>query len=216
MRNSIAGEDLRRYIDRIEDCRARKKEIAEEEKLVFAELKASGYSPATVRDVLKIRAAKPADYAEAEAMLDTYRAALGMLAEAPLFHQVGLMSVDITARESVIEAFKKLVPATGDITINMGGRPVRLWRDETGAARAEDVIERPAPPEAAVDLQERHRRKPVAPDVDLAGAEALGHEAGKANQPVITNPFPFGDPRRAGWDLGWRKATGSDGMGRDD
>ncbi|MBN9435071.1 MAG: hypothetical protein J0I45_21775 [Bosea sp.] len=54
------------------------------------------------------------------------------------------------------------------------------------------------------------------PDVDLAGAEVLGAEAGKANKPVITNPFPFGDPRRAGWDLGWRKATGSDGMGRDD
>ncbi|MBN9435072.1 MAG: DUF2312 domain-containing protein [Bosea sp.] len=123
MAKNVAGEDLRRFIDRIEDRRAAKKEIAEEEKLIFAELKAAGFSPARVRDVLKIRATKPADYAEAEAMLDMYRSALGMLAETPLFRHVGLMSVDITARESVIEAFKALVPANGDITINMGAGP---------------------------------------------------------------------------------------------
>ncbi len=69
MAKNVAGEDLRRFIDRIEDRRAAKKEIAEEEKLIFAELKAVGFSPARVRDVLKIRATKPADYAEAEAML---------------------------------------------------------------------------------------------------------------------------------------------------
>lgn len=210
MRNSIAGEDLRLFIDRIEDRRAAKKEIADEEKLIFAELKAAGYSPSTVRDVLKIRAAKPSDYAEAETLLDTYRAALGMLAEVPLFQSVGLMAVDITARESVIEAFKQLVPATGDITINMGGRPVRLWRDETGAARAEDVIERPASTGGSTTTP---RPKREVPDVDADAAEALGGEAAKANQPVITNPFPFGDPRRPRWDLGWRRAAGSDGMG---
>ncbi len=76
------------------------------------------------------------------------------------------------------------------------------------------MIERPAPLPAEGEPAARAKRD--VPDVDLAGAEVLGAEAGKANKPVITNPFPFGDPRRAGWDLGWRKATGSDGMGRDD
>jgi hypothetical protein len=43
----------------------------------------------------------------------------------------------------------------------------------------------------------------------------LGGEAFAANQPIIVNPFPFGDGRRAKWDLGWRKASGTDGMGPD-
>jgi hypothetical protein len=58
--------------------------------------------------------------------------------------------------------------------------------------------------------------KPEPPAVDADGAEVLGRDAFGSNQPIITNPFPFGDPRRPRWDAGWRKASGTDGMGPDD
>lgn len=54
------------------------------------------------------------------------------------------------------------------------------------------------------------------PDVDPDGAEALGRQAFKDNEPIIANPFPFGDGRRGRWDSGWRKESGTDGMGPDD
>jgi hypothetical protein len=49
--------------------------------------------------------------------------------------------------------------------------------------------------------------------VDGYGAELLGREAFKADEPIIKNPFPFGDERRPRWDEGWRKESGTDGMG---
>lgn len=44
-------------------------------------------------------------------------------------------------------------------------------------------------------------------------AEELGRKAAREGRPVIENPFPFGDARRARFDEGWRKESESDGMG---
>ncbi|WP_309086436.1 DUF2312 domain-containing protein [Chelativorans sp.] len=212
-RNTVSGRQLMDFIERIERIREAKKQLAEDEKLVFAELKASGFNAPTVRNVLKRRAAKPADVEEAEQMLDMYLHAIGMANEAPLFRAIGMMSVDLSAREQVIEAFKQLVPIEGEIIVKIGKQPVRLWRDESGTAQAEDVIEKPKPAAkpAASGLPERPRRE--VPDVDAAGARELGAKAYRENQPITTNPFPWDDKRRGEFDAGWRAASGTDGMG---
>lgn len=49
--------------------------------------------------------------------------------------------------------------------------------------------------------------------IDAESAEDLGRKAAREGKPVIDNPFPFGDPRRARFDEGWRKEAESDGMG---
>lgn len=44
-------------------------------------------------------------------------------------------------------------------------------------------------------------------------AEQLGMLAAREGKPITDNPFPFRDARRARFDEGWRKETGTDGMG---
>lgn len=213
-RNSISGKELQAFVERIERVREAKKQLAEDEKLIFAELTAKGFSAPRVRDVLKRRAAKPADLEEAEAQLDMYLHALGMATDTPLFRAVGQMNVDLAARDQVIEAFKLLVPTKGEIIVKIGKQPVRLFRDEDGEARAEDVVEAPvltSRPAPASPLPERPRRD--VPDVDAAGAKQLGRTAYHDNQPITCNPFAWDDKRRGEFDAGWREASGTDGMG---
>jgi hypothetical protein len=123
-----------------------------------------------------------------------------------------MMSVDLSARDQVIEAFKQLVPNEGEIIVRIGKQPVRLWRDESGIAQAEDVVEKPKPasrkPSAMPD-----RPKRDVPDVDATGARELGAKAYRENQPITSNPFPWDDKRRQEFDAGWRAASGTDGMG---
>lgn len=211
-RNTVSGRELMDFIERIERIRDAKKQLAEDEKLVFAELNAKGFNSPTVRTVLKRRAAKPADIEEAQELLDMYLHAVGMAREAPLFRAVGLMEVDLSARDQVIEAFKQLVPHEGEIIVKIGKQPVRLYRDADGEAQAEDVIDKPkAASKKSSPLPERAKRD--VPDVDAKGARDLGATAFKENQPITSNPFPWDDKRRGEFDAGWREASGSDGMG---
>ncbi|MEN8722308.1 MAG: DUF2312 domain-containing protein [Alphaproteobacteria bacterium] len=75
---TIAADQLRSFIERIERLEEEKKTIADDIKEVFAEAKGYGYDVKTLRQVLKIRKMEEHDRAEQEALLDTYLAALGM------------------------------------------------------------------------------------------------------------------------------------------
>lgn len=210
-KNSVSGELLRSYVERIEKLDADKESIADDRKAVFADAKANGFIPSGLRNVLSLRKLKPSDRAEAETLRDMYLHALGMDSEPPLFKHVGLMSVDVTAKDQVIEAMKKFVPANGSITIEAGGVPVRLTRDKDGNVAVTEVVEKPmSAPEPGTPRQARP--KPDLPEVDASGAEALGRQAFRDDIAIIQNPFPFGDERRARWDKGWREESGSDGM----
>lgn len=213
--NTVAGEALRGFVERIERVRAEKKQLGQNEGAIMAEAKANGFTPAAIRACVKIRAMKPHDRQESEAMLDMYLHALGMANEPPLFRAAGLAAIDTAAREQVIERMAEFVPpeGAGDIIVNMGGQSLRLVRGKDGEVRQETVLEPPArgsAPKAAPPPRGE------VPAVDEAGAVELGRQYAKANRPVIDNPFPFGDPRRPRFDEGWRAETGSDGMGPDD
>jgi uncharacterized protein (UPF0335 family) len=216
-KNTLAGDQLRSFVERVEYVRAQKKALGDDERAIMAEAKASGLVPAGITHCVKVRAMKPHDRQEAEALRDLYLHSLGMDVEPPLFRAMNLMQVDIASRESVIEAFKRLVPESGDIIVRVGKQPVRLYRDKDGEAHVEDYN----PDEPAKKARRSPGTTPAAkpakevPDVDADGAEQLGREAAKANRPVIDNPFPFGDARRARFDEGWRKQSGGDGMGPD-
>lgn len=211
--NTESGQALGRFIERIESIRAQKKQASQDENLVMAEAKSAGFLPAAIRVVLKRRAMKPHDLQEADSVIQTYEHALGMAMDTPLFRQVGLMSVDKASRDEVIEALKLLVPENGSITVEAGGRPVKLTRSETGEVTATEVVPPPPPaPSSEGSVRGVAERLPP-PDVDADGAEQLGREAFGQNTPIIGNPFPFGDARRPRWDAGWRKASGGDGMG---
>jgi uncharacterized protein (UPF0335 family) len=215
MTNMLSGDQVMGFVERVERLEERKREIIDDIRAVYAEAKACGFLPKYIRKVVKRRGEKPGDVQEDEALTDLYMHAAGLALEAPLFRHVGAMKVDRAAREQVIEAFKALVPNEGEIIVKMGGAPVRLWRDKDGAAHAEDFEERL--PEPASDVQRprgARAAKAPPPAVDEAGAHALGGQAARDNQPIIANPFPWDDRRRAHWDKGWRDAAGTDGMGK--
>lgn len=214
-RNTIGGELLRGFVERIENINAQIKELGKEKAVVTAEAKQQNLIPAGINYIVKKRKMKPSERAEAETLQDMYLHAMGMAADNPLFRMVGLMKVDITARESVIEAMKEFVPAGGSITVEAGGAPVRLVRGADGNVSVTEVIEQPVEQRGAAGKKAPATRPPV-PDVDGDGAEALGQQAFKTDARVIDNPFPFADARRPRWDAGWRKESGSDGMGPDE
>jgi uncharacterized protein (UPF0335 family) len=68
----VAGEELRQFIEQFEQLDAEKKDIAERQKEVMAEAKAR------MRKVIALRKREPDDIAEEEAVLEMYKAALGM------------------------------------------------------------------------------------------------------------------------------------------
>lgn len=213
-RNTVSGEQLRGIVERVENIEAQKKQLTDDRGVVLAEAKAQGFVPAAINAVVRLRKLKPSVRQEAETLLDSYLHAMGDATDTPLFRAVGLMKVDITSREQVIDAMKKFVPSSGSITIDAGGAPVRLTRDADGNVSATEVVEKPieAPKSGAL---KGSTPKAEVPDVDAAGAEVLGRKAFKDDIPIIKNPFPFGDPRRARFDEGWRKESGGDGMGPD-
>jgi len=213
-RNTVSSRELVGYIERIERLKVDRDAISNDERAVMAEAKAKGFVPAAIRYCIKARAKKPHDRQEEEALRDLYMGAIGLGDEGPLFRAVGLMKVDRHARESVVEAFKALVPAKGEIIVKMDGVAIRLWRDKEGEAQAEEMAE-PTPGLAPAGAPASTARKTATPppDVDEEGAHALGAQAFKDNRPITGNPFPFGDTRRARWDAGWRSVSGNDGMG---
>ncbi len=75
---SVAGQELRQFIERFERLEAEKKDIADAQKEVMAEAKGRGYDTKVMRKVIAIRKRDANDLAEEEAVLDMYKSALGM------------------------------------------------------------------------------------------------------------------------------------------
>ncbi|AHE52614.1 hypothetical protein NX02_04330 [Sphingomonas sanxanigenens DSM 19645 = NX02] len=82
----VAAEQLRLLIERIERLEAEKKAIADDIRGVYAEAKSNGFDTKTMRAIVKLRSIDEAERREQEALLDTYKAALGMLDGTPLGH----------------------------------------------------------------------------------------------------------------------------------
>lgn len=80
----VAAEQLRLLIERIERLEEEKKAIADDIKAVFGEAKATGFCTKTMKQIIKLRAMDEGARREAEAMLDLYKGALGMLDGTPL------------------------------------------------------------------------------------------------------------------------------------
>jgi uncharacterized protein (UPF0335 family) len=78
MAEMAADDRLRLLIERIERLEEEKKGISDDIKDVYNEGKATGYDPKAMKTVVRIRKMKPDDRKEMEAILDVYKAALGI------------------------------------------------------------------------------------------------------------------------------------------
>ena len=75
---TVAGQELRAFVERYERLEAEKKDIADAQKEVMAEAKGRGYDTKVLRKIVAIRKRDANDLAEEEAVLDMYKSALGM------------------------------------------------------------------------------------------------------------------------------------------
>ncbi|WP_150290645.1 MULTISPECIES: DUF2312 domain-containing protein [Sphingobium] len=75
---NVAAEQLRLFIERIERLEEEKKGIADDIKDVYLEAKANGYDVKTMRSIVRLRKMERNARMEAEALLETYKSALGL------------------------------------------------------------------------------------------------------------------------------------------
>jgi uncharacterized protein (UPF0335 family) len=75
---TVAAGQLRAFIERIERLEEEKKTLSDDIKDVYAELKATGFDTKAVRTIVRLRKKDQSERQEEEAMIDLYKAALGM------------------------------------------------------------------------------------------------------------------------------------------
>ncbi|MEI2388048.1 DUF2312 domain-containing protein [Breoghania sp. JC706] len=79
MTTGIAGDQLKAFVERIERLEEEKKALTDDIKDVYSEAKAMGFDTKILREVIRLRRKEPHEREEAEAVLDLYMHALGML-----------------------------------------------------------------------------------------------------------------------------------------
>jgi len=75
---AVTASELRQFVERFERLESEKKDIADQQKEVMAEAKGRGYDTRALRKIIALRRRTPDDIAEEEAVLEVYKAALGM------------------------------------------------------------------------------------------------------------------------------------------
>ena len=76
---NVSAEQLRLFIERIERLEEEKKGIADDMKDVYAEAKGQGYDTKTMRQIIRLRRMEKNARQEQEALLETYKMALGLV-----------------------------------------------------------------------------------------------------------------------------------------
>lgn len=72
------NHQLRLFIERIERIEEEVKGMTDDKRDVYSEAKSQGYDPKIMRQIVRLRRLQPHDRQEMEALLDTYKAALGL------------------------------------------------------------------------------------------------------------------------------------------
>ncbi len=75
---AVTADELRQFIERYEQLEAEVKDIREQQKELKAEAKGRGYDVETMMKIVAMRKMKPDELAEKEAVLEVYKAAMGM------------------------------------------------------------------------------------------------------------------------------------------
>jgi uncharacterized protein (UPF0335 family) len=75
---AVAAGQLRALIERIEKLEEDKKQISDDIKDVYAEAKGTGFDIKALRAIVRLRKKEASEREEEEAILDLYKAALGM------------------------------------------------------------------------------------------------------------------------------------------
>ena len=75
---NVTAAELRQFIEQIEALESEKAETAEQIREIYAESKARGYDQKALKTIVSLRKKDKNEVAEQEAILEVYKAALGM------------------------------------------------------------------------------------------------------------------------------------------
>jgi uncharacterized protein (UPF0335 family) len=75
---NISEEQLKLFIERIERLEDERKEKSDDVRDVYSEAKSQGYDAKIMKQIVRLRKMSHDDRLEMEAILDTYKAALGL------------------------------------------------------------------------------------------------------------------------------------------
>lgn len=75
----FAKGQLKAFVERVEKLEEEKKAIADDIRDVVKEAKANGFDTKALRSIVRLRKQDPTEREEQEAILDTYKHALGMI-----------------------------------------------------------------------------------------------------------------------------------------
>ena len=75
---TVAADQLRLFIERIERLEDEKRTMAEDIRDVYSEAKSNGYDTKTMRAIVRLRRLETHTRQEMDALLETYRTALGL------------------------------------------------------------------------------------------------------------------------------------------
>lgn len=76
--NKVTADELRSFVERIENLEEEKKSYADDIRDVYTELKGKGYDPKAIRRIIQLRKMEKSELQEQQAILDVYLGALGM------------------------------------------------------------------------------------------------------------------------------------------
>ena len=75
---SVAAERLKSFIERIERLEEEKAALASDIREIYSEAKGTGFDTKVMRQIVRLRKMEEADRQEQQAILDTYKKALGL------------------------------------------------------------------------------------------------------------------------------------------
>jgi len=74
----VAAERLKSFIERIERLEEEKAALTSDIREIYSEAKGSGFDTKVMRQIVRLRKMEDADRQEQQAILDTYKKALGL------------------------------------------------------------------------------------------------------------------------------------------
>jgi uncharacterized protein (UPF0335 family) len=74
----VAAERLKSFIERIERLEEEKAALAADIREIYSEAKGTGFDTKVMRQIVRLRKMEEADRQEMQAILDTYKRALGL------------------------------------------------------------------------------------------------------------------------------------------
>ncbi len=78
MNENIAADSLRIFVERVERLEEEKRGMSDDIRDIYSEAKSQGFDTKTIRAIVKLRNMEDYERQEAEALLETYKEALGL------------------------------------------------------------------------------------------------------------------------------------------